>query len=103
MYLCIVEEQQTDLAVTRKLIFMIMKTNKNFAVRVYDKTSNNMNHESQLFNCDDYSWVDGTLVDTECAYNMSKEEAEALKAKFDDYAKANNLDWATFQVEEFTF
>lgn len=80
-----------------------METNKNFAVRVYDTTSNNMNHESQLFNCDDYSWVDGTLVDTECAYNMSQEDAESLKAKFEAYAKAHSLDWATFQVEEFTF
>jgi hypothetical protein len=56
-----------------------------------------------VFNTEDYSWVDDTLVDTECAYNMSKEEAEALKAKFEAYAKAYSLDWATFQVEEFTF
>lgn len=80
-----------------------MEANKNFAVRVFDKTCNDCNHESQLFNKEDYSWVDGTLVDTECAYNMSKEEAEALKAKFEAYAKDNNLDWASFQVEEFTF
>lgn len=76
----------------------------NFAVRVFDTTCNDCNHESQLFNTEDYSWEDGTLVtDAECDYNMSKEEAEALKAKFDAYAKDNNLDWASFQVEEFTF
>jgi hypothetical protein len=77
-----------------------MKTNKNFAVRVYDTTCNDYDHESQLFNTEDYSWVDDTLVDTECAYNMSKEEAEALKAKFEAYAKAYSLDWAAFEVEE---
>jgi hypothetical protein len=77
-----------------------METKKNFAVRVYDTTCNDCNHESQLFNTEDYSWVDDTLVDTECAYNMSKEEAEALKAKFEAYAKARRLDWVTFQVEE---
>jgi hypothetical protein len=57
-----------------------------------------------LFNTEDYSWVDDTLVtDAECDYNMSQEEAEALKAKFEAYAKDNNLDRASFQVEEFTF
>lgn len=81
-----------------------MKANKNFAVRVYDTTCNNYNHESQLFNTEDYSWVDDTLVtDTECDYNMSKEEAEELKAKFEAYAQEHNLDWASFQVEELPF
>lgn len=78
-----------------------MKANKNYAVRVYDTTCNNYNHESQLFNTEDYSWVDDTLVtDTECDYNMSKEEAEELKTKFEAYAREHNLDWASFQVEE---
>lgn len=78
-----------------------MKANKNFAVRVYDVTCNNVSNESQLFNTEDYSWVDDTLVtDAECAYNMSKEDAEELKAKFEAYAKKNNLDWARFEIEE---
>lgn len=78
-----------------------MKANKNFAVRVFDTTCNNYEHESQLFNTEDYSWVDDALItDEECAYNMSKEEAEELKAKFEAYAKKNNIGWASFEVEE---
>lgn len=79
-----------------------MKNNKNFAVRVYDTTCNDYNYESQLFNTEDYSWVDNTLVtDAQCDYSMSKEDAEELKAKFEAYAKKNNIDWVAFRVEEF--
>lgn len=74
---------------------------KNHAVRVFDTTCNNLSNESQLFNTEDYSWTDETLVtDAECAYNMSKEDAEELKAKFEAYALEHNIDWASFQVEE---
>lgn len=76
-----------------------MKANKNFAVRVYDTTCNNYDHESGIY-CD-MSWVDGTIVDTDSEYRLSREEAENLKKEFEDYAKEHNLDWARFEVEEF--
>lgn len=75
-----------------------MKANKNFAVRVYDTTCNNHEHESGIYY--DMSWVDGTIVDECSDYQLTKEEAEALKKEFEDYAKERNLDWVRFEVEE---
>ena len=75
-----------------------MKANKNFAVRVYDVTCNNYNHESGIYY--DMSWVDGTIVDECSDYQLTKEDAESLKTEFESYAKKNNLDWARFEIEE---
>lgn len=77
-----------------------MKANKNFAVRVYDTTCNNYDHESGIYGKDDYSWADETISNEYANYDLTKEEAENLKKEFEDYAKKHNLDWAAFQVEE---
>ena len=76
-----------------------MKTNKNFAVRVYDTTCNDYNHESGIYY--DYSWADETITDNNSEYKLTKEEAEKLMNDFQEYAAEHGLDWATFEVEEF--
>lgn len=76
-----------------------MKTNKNFAVRVYDTTCNDYNHESGIYY--DYSWADETITDNNSEYKLTKEEAEKLMNDFQVYAAEHGLDWATFEVEEF--
>jgi hypothetical protein len=80
-----------------------METKKNFAVRVYDTTCNNYNHESGIYGKDDYSWADETISNEYANYDLTKDEAENLKKEFEDYAKKHNLDWAAFEVEELPF
>jgi hypothetical protein len=77
-----------------------METKKNFAVRVYDTTCNDYDHESGIYGKDDYSWADETISNEYANYDLTKDEAENLKKEFEDYANKHNLDWAAFEVEE---
>ena len=80
-----------------------METKKNFAVRVYDTTCNDYDHESGIYGKNDYSWADETISNGYANYDLTKDEAENLKKEFEDYAKKHNLYWAAFRVEELPF
>lgn len=73
-----------------------------YAVMVMDSTCNVLGHETGIYGKGDYSWVSGSLNGGENAeYNMTREEAEAVKAEFEDYIKENNLEWASVCIDEF--
>lgn len=80
-----------------------METKKNFAVRVYDTTCNDYDHESGIYGKGDYSWADETISNGYANYDLTKDEAENLKKEFEVYAKKHNLNWAAFRVEELKF
>lgn len=67
-----------------------------------DSTCNVLGHETGIYGKGDYSWVSESLNGGENAeYNMTREEAEAVKAEFEDYIKENNLEWASVCIDEF--
>lgn len=77
-----------------------MKTKNLYAVEVTDSTCNVSGHESGIYGKGDYSWVSDSLnggVDAE--YDMTKEEAEEVKADFERVIKEKNLEWASVRVD----
>ena len=78
-----------------------MTTKKFFAVEVFDNTCNVMGHESGIYGKGDYSWITDTLNGGDGAeYNMTKAEAEEVKADFERMIKEYMLDWASVEVDE---
>ena len=77
-----------------------MKTKNLYAVEVTDNTCNVQGHESGIYGKGDYSWVSDSLnggVDAE--YDMTKEDAEEVKADFERVIKEKNLEWASVRVD----
>lgn len=74
---------------------------KVYAVAVYDNTCNVMGKEMGIYGKGDYSWVTDSLNGGDGAeYNMTKEEAEEVKADFERMIKEYMLDWASVEVDE---
>ena len=73
-----------------------------YAVMVMDSTCNVLGCETGIYGKGDYSWVTESLNgDENGEYNMTLEEAEAVKAEFEEYIKENNLEWASVAIDEF--
>ena len=74
---------------------------KVYAVAVYDSTCNVMGKEMGIYGKGDYSWVTDSLNGGDGAeYNMTKAEAEEVKADFERMIKEYMLDWASVEVDE---
>ena len=75
---------------------------KMYAVMVMDSTCNVLGKEFGIYGKGDYSWVHESLNGGEDAnYDMTLEQAEAVKAEFEEYIKENNLEWASVCIDEF--
>lgn len=73
-----------------------------YAVMVMDSTCNVPGRETGIYGKGDYSWVTESLNGGENGeYNMTLEDAEAVKAEFEEYIKENNLEWASVAIDEF--
>ena len=74
---------------------------KVFAVAVYDNTCNVEGHEMGIYGKGDYSWITDSLNGGDGAeYNMTREEAEEVKADFERMIKEYMLDWASVDIDE---
>lgn len=74
---------------------------KMYAVAVYDSTCNETGKEMGIYGKGDYSWVTDSLNGGNGAeYNMTKAEAEEVKADFERMIKEYMLDWASVEVDE---
>lgn len=81
-----------------------MKTKeRKYAVAVYDNTSNVLGKEMGIYTDGDYSWITDSLNGgADAEYNMTIDEAEAVKADFEKVIEDNNLEWASVVIEENT-
>ena len=75
-----------------------MKTKKFFAVEIFDNTCNTLGHESGIYGRGDYSWIVESLNGGNGEYNLTKQEAEEVKADFDRVIKEKNLEWASAEI-----
>lgn len=75
-------------------------TQKYYAVEVYDNTCNEFGHQSGIYGKNDYSWVTETLNGGNANIDMTKEEAEEVKADFERVIKEKNLEWASVEIIE---
>ena len=72
-----------------------------YAVEVYDNTCNVAGHEMGIYGKGDYSWITESLNGGDGAeYNMTREEAEEVKADFERMIKEYMLDWASVDIDE---
>lgn len=72
-----------------------------YAVMVMDSTCNVLGRETGIYGKGDFSWATESLNGGENGdYNMTLEEAEAVKAEFEEYIKENNLEWASVCLDE---
>jgi len=78
-----------------------METIKRYAVCVYDNTCNVPGHEFGIYGKNDYSWLTESLnggIDQ--SYNLTQEEAEAVKADFERVIREEGIEWASVKIEE---
>lgn len=75
-----------------------MKTKKFYGVEIYDKTCNVVGHDSGIYGKGDYSWIIESLNGDGGEINMTKEEAEEVKADFEKVIKDRNLWWAGVNI-----
>lgn len=78
-----------------------METKKFYAVEVYDSTCNELSHQSGIYGKGDYSWINERLNGGNADINMTKEEADEVKADFESIINERGLDWASVDVIEF--
>jgi hypothetical protein len=77
-----------------------MKTKKFFAVEISDSTCNVLGHESGIYGKGDYSWITESLNGGNGNIDMTREEAEEVKADFEQVIKEKNLEWASADIIE---
>lgn len=77
-----------------------MKTKKLFAVLVFDNTCNVMGKDFGIYGKGDYSWITDSLNGGNGGdYSMTEEEANEVKADFEQVIRERNLEWASVYVD----
>lgn len=76
-------------------------TQKLYAVAVHDITTNVSGHEMGIYPAGDYSWIKNTLNGGYGAeFNLTLEQAEKVKADFEETIDRQDLYWAAVTIEE---
>jgi hypothetical protein len=74
---------------------------KYYAVAVYDSTTNVPGHEMGIYQAGDYSWIKDSLNGGFGAeFNLTLEQAQKVKADFEQTIDRLKLEWASVTIEE---